>query len=36
VADLLEARRPCFDYDHYRILCRHLGRRGVRVVPLGA
>jgi DNA polymerase III subunit epsilon len=36
VADLLEARRPCFDYDHYRILARHLGKRGVRVVPLSA
>ena len=34
VAELLEAR-PRFDYDHYRILSRHLGRRGVRVVPLG-
>jgi DNA polymerase-3 subunit epsilon len=33
VAELLEARRR-FDYDHYRILSRHLGRRGVRVVPL--
>ena len=36
VADLLEARRPRFDYDHYRILSRHLGKRGVRVVPLSA
>ena len=36
VADLLEARRPRFDYDHYRILSRHLGKRGVRVVPLWA
>ena len=36
VAELLEARRPRFDYDHYRILSRHLGRRGVRVVPLAA
>jgi DNA polymerase-3 subunit epsilon len=34
VADILEAQRPRFDYDHYRILSRHLGRRGVRVVPL--
>jgi DNA polymerase-3 subunit epsilon len=34
VAELLEERRPRFDYDHYRILSRHLGRRGVRVVPL--
>ena len=36
VAELLEARRLRFDYDHYRILARHLGKRGVRVVPLGA
>ena len=34
VAELLEARRPRFDYDHYRILSRHLGKRGVRVVQL--
>ena len=36
VAELLEARRPRFDYDQYRILARHLDKRGVRVVPLGA
>jgi len=36
VAELLEARRPRFDFDHYRILARHLGKRGVRVVPLAA
>jgi DNA polymerase-3 subunit epsilon len=36
VAELLEARRPRFDYDHYRILSRHLGKRGVRVVELAA
>ncbi len=36
VAELLEARRPRFDYDHYRILSRHLGKRGVRVVQLPA
>jgi DNA polymerase-3 subunit epsilon len=36
VAELLEARRPRFDYDHYRILSRHLAKRGVRVVPLAA
>jgi len=37
LADLVEARRtPRFDYDNYRILARHLGRRGVRVVQLGA
>jgi DNA polymerase-3 subunit epsilon len=36
VAELLEARRPRFDYDHYRILSRHLGKQGVRVVPLRA
>lgn len=29
-------REPRFDYDHYRILSRHLRKRGVRVVPLGA
>src|SRR5918992_2549806 len=36
VAELLEAREPRFDYDHYRILSRHLGKRGVRVVELAA
>jgi DNA polymerase-3 subunit epsilon len=37
IAELLEARRkPRFDYDHYRILARHLGKPGVRVVPLAA
>ena len=36
IAELLEARRPRFDYDHYRILSRHLGKRGVRVVELAA
>jgi len=36
VAEVLESRRPHFDYDHYRILSRHLAKRGVRVVPLGA
>src|SRR5262245_13950532 len=36
VAELLEARRPRFDYDHYRILSRHLAKRGVRVVRLPA
>ncbi len=37
VADLLEARRGVrFDYDHYRILSRHLARPGVRIVPLHA
>jgi DNA polymerase-3 subunit epsilon len=35
LAELLEARRsPRFDYDHYRILVRHLAKRGVRVMPL--
>ena len=29
-------RTPAFDYDHYRILERHLGKRGLRVVPLGS
>jgi len=41
VAELLEGRRGAldragFDYDHYRILARHLGKRGVRVVELAA
>jgi DNA polymerase-3 subunit epsilon len=36
VAELLESQRPRFDYDHYRILSRHLGKRGVRTVELGA
>ena len=37
VAELLEGERaPRFDYDHYRILARHLGRHGVRTVPLAA
>jgi len=30
----LVAAEPRFDYDHYRILARHLGRPGVRVRPL--
>jgi DNA polymerase III subunit epsilon len=34
VAELLEERRAQFDYDHYRILSRHLEKPGVRVVPL--
>jgi DNA polymerase-3 subunit epsilon len=35
VAELLDSRgTPAFDYDRYRILARHLGKRGVRVVPL--
>jgi DNA polymerase-3 subunit epsilon len=37
LAELLEARRSArFDYDHYRILARHLGKRGVRVIELAA
>ena len=36
VAELLETQRPRFDYDNYRILSRHLGKRGVRVVELAA
>ena len=37
VSELLESsRHPAFDYDHYRILTRHLGKRGVRTVDLGA
>jgi DNA polymerase-3 subunit epsilon len=33
VAELLE-ERPRFDYDHFRILARYLGKGGARVVPL--
>jgi len=33
MADLL-GERPRFDYDHYRILSRHLLKGGARVVPL--
>jgi DNA polymerase-3 subunit epsilon len=37
VAELLEGgRRGRFDFDHYRILARHLGKPGVRTVPLAA
>ncbi len=37
VAELLEGGgKPRFDYDHYRILARHLSRPGVRVVPLAS
>ena len=37
LAELLEAGRSArFDYEHYRILARHLARPGVRVVPLAA
>ena len=37
VAELLESKRSArFDYDHFRILSRHLSRPGVRVVPLHA
>ena len=37
IGELLEARRSArFDYDHYRILTRHLGKRGVRVIELAA
>ena len=37
LAELLEgARRPRFDYDHYKILSRHLGKKGVRTMPLAA
>ncbi len=35
VSELIAAE-PRFDYDHYRILARHLGRPGVRVRSLGA
>jgi DNA polymerase-3 subunit epsilon len=35
LAELLEAaREPRFDYDHYRILARHLGSKGVRILRL--
>jgi DNA polymerase-3 subunit epsilon len=35
LAELLEAaRRPRFDYDQYRILARHLGKKGVRTMRL--
>ena len=27
-------REPRFDYDHYRILSRHLARKGVRTIRL--
>ena len=30
----LAAAEPRFDYDHYRILARHVGKPGVRVQPL--
>ena len=33
MAELLE-ERPRFDYDHYRILSRHLSKGSARVVPL--
>jgi DNA polymerase-3 subunit epsilon len=41
LGELLESRRRLlsdapFDYDHYRILTRHLGKRGVRVIELAA
>jgi DNA polymerase III subunit epsilon len=37
IADILDcARPPAFDYDEYRILARHLGRKGVRTVKLAA
>jgi DNA polymerase-3 subunit epsilon len=37
LAELLETRRePRFDYDHYRILARHLRKKGVRALPLAA
>jgi DNA polymerase-3 subunit epsilon len=41
VSELVESsrslsRRPAFDYDHYRILTRHLGKRGVRTIELGS
>ncbi|HEY6822443.1 MAG TPA: exonuclease domain-containing protein [Burkholderiales bacterium] len=37
LAEVLESRRAArFEYDHYRILQRHVGKRGVRTVELGA
>jgi DNA polymerase-3 subunit epsilon len=36
LAELLDSRRPRFDYDHYKILARHLARKGVRTTPLAA
>jgi DNA polymerase-3 subunit epsilon len=36
LAELLEGARPRFDYDHYKILARHLGKKGVRTMPLAA
>ena len=35
MADLLD-ERPRFDYDHYRILARYLGKAGAKVVPLAS
>ena len=35
VSELIAAE-PRFDYDHYRILARHLGRPGLRVRQLPA
>jgi DNA polymerase-3 subunit epsilon len=35
LAELLaERHRPRFDYEQYRILARHLGKQGVRVIAL--
>jgi DNA polymerase-3 subunit epsilon len=36
LAELLDGGRPHFDYDHYKILARHLGKKGVRVMPLSS
>ena len=36
VASSRGSRSAVFDYDHYRILTRHLGKRGVRMVELAA
>ncbi|HEX2566640.1 MAG TPA: exonuclease domain-containing protein [Burkholderiales bacterium] len=37
LAEMLGSRRPArFEYDEYRILSRHVGKRGVRTVELGA
>ena len=37
LAELLESgRAPRFDYDHYRILSSHIGKRGVKTLDLAA
>jgi DNA polymerase-3 subunit epsilon len=36
VGELLQARRRRFDYDHYRVLARHLAKGEARTVELAA